>query len=93
MSKSPNPALNLYRRNGANTTDQIFSDTSAMDGGETRAHIFVGCNSKITSVYKAKDNSGKESLGAFQDLVCTRGLPIKLVVNNISMYRDWKITK
>ena len=40
--KSPNPLLNLHRRNEANATDQIFSDTPAMDGGETSAHLFVG---------------------------------------------------
>ena len=52
--KSPNPE--------ANATDQISSDTPAMDGGETSAHIFVGQDSKITDVYKVKDNSGKEFL-------------------------------
>ena len=31
-----------------------------MDGGETSAHIFVGRDSKIVDVYKAKDNSAKE---------------------------------
>ena len=38
--KSPNPLLNLHRRNEAYATDQIFSDTPAIDGGETSAHIF-----------------------------------------------------
>ena len=57
--KSPNPALNIYRINEADAIDQIFSDMPAMDVGETSAHIFVGYDSKITEVYKAKDNSGK----------------------------------
>ena len=65
--KSPNPVLNLHRRNEGNATDQIYSNTPAMDGGETSAHIFVRYDSKITDVYKIKDNSGKEFLGAFQD--------------------------
>ena len=30
----------------------------AIDGGATSAHIFVGQDSKITDVYKAKDNGG-----------------------------------
>ena len=55
--KSPNPLLNLHRCNEADATDQILSYTPAMDGGETSAHIFVGQNSKITDVYKVKNNS------------------------------------
>ena len=63
--KSPNPLLNLQRRNKADATDQIFSDTPAMDGGETSANIFVGHDSKILDVYKAKDDSVKGILGSF----------------------------
>ena len=39
--KSPNPALNLYRQNEADDTDQIFSKEPALDGAEINAHIFV----------------------------------------------------
>ena len=56
--KSPNPALNLHRRNEADATDQVFAKEGAIDGGETSCHIFVGQDSKITDVYKAKDNGG-----------------------------------
>ena len=52
--KSPNPVLNLHRRNEADTTDQIFSDTPAIYGGKASAHIFVGYDLKITDVYKAR---------------------------------------
>ena len=91
--KSPIPLLNLHGRNEADVTGQIFSDTPTMDGGETSAHIFVGQDSKIVDVYKAKDNSGKEFLGAMQDRVCTRDVPTKLIANNALMYRGWKLTK
>ena len=64
-----------------------------MDGCETSAHIFVGQDSKITNVYKAKDNSGKEFIGAMQDRVRNRGIPTKLIANNVPMYRGWKLTK
>ena len=77
--KSPNPALNLQRRNEANATDQIFSKVAAMDGGEMSAHIFVGQDSKITDVYKSKDNSAEVFLGCFQDQVKERGVPTKLI--------------
>ena len=65
--KSPNSALNPHQRNEADVMDQIFLDKPAMDGGETSARIFVGQDSKITDVYKAKDNSRAKFLGAFQD--------------------------
>ena len=57
------------------------------------AHIFVGQDSKITDVYKSKDNSGAEFLGAFQDQVRERGVPTKLTADNAPMYRGWNITK
>ena len=44
------------------------------------AHIFVGQDSKITDVYKAKDNSGAEFLGAFQDRVREREFPLNLLL-------------
>ena len=91
--KSSNPALNLCRRNAADTTDQTFSDTPAMNGGETIAHILVGKDSKITNVYKAKDNSGAEFLGTLQDQVCSRRVPTKLIADNLPIYRGWNITK
>ena len=85
--KSPNPALNIHRRNEADATDQIFAKVPAVDGGETSAHIFVGQDSKITDVYKSKNNSGAEFLGAFQDWVRERGGPTKLIADNAPMYR------
>ena len=91
--KSPNPALNLHRRNEADATDQIFAKEPALDGAETSCHIFVGQDSKITDVYKSKDNSGEEFLGAFQDRVRERGVPTKLIADNAPMYRGWNITK
>ena len=65
--KSPNHALNIHRRNETDATDQIFAKVPAMDGEETSARIFFGKDSKITDVYKKKDNSGAEFLGAVQD--------------------------
>ena len=60
-----------------------------MDSGEISAHIFAGQDSKITDVYKAKDNSGVEFLGAFQDRVRDRGVPTKLIADNCPIYRSW----
>ena len=91
--KSPNPALNLHRRNEADATDQIFAKVPAMDGGETSDHIFVGQDSKITDVYKSKDNSAEVFLGCFQDRVRERGVLTKLIADNCPMYRGWNVAK
>ena len=91
--KSPNSALNLHRRNEADATDQIFAKVPAMDGGETSAHIFVGQDSKITDVYKSKDNSAEVFLGYFQDQVRERGVPTKLIADNCPMYRGWNVAR
>ena len=91
--KSLNPALNLHRRNESNATDQIFARVPATDGGETSAHIFVSQDSKITNIYKSKDNSRAEFLGAFQDRVRERGVPTKVIAVNAPMYRGWNVTK
>ena len=64
-----------------------------MDGGETSAYIFVGQDLKITNVYKPKDNSGAEFVSTFQDRVCERRLPTKLIVDNTPMYRGWNVRK
>ena len=64
-----------------------------MDGRETSAHIFIDQDSKTTDAYKSKDNNGTEFLGTFQDRVCERGVPTKLIADNAPMYRGWNITK
>ena len=85
--KSPNPALNRHLRNKADAIEQIFAMVPAMDSGETSAHIFVGQDSKITDVYKSKDNSSAEFFRTFQDRVHERGVPTKLIADNAPMYR------
>ena len=64
-----------------------------MDDGKTNAHIFVGQDSKITDVYKSKDNSDAKFLGAFQDRVCEREVPTKLIADIAPMYRSWNVAK
>ena len=93
--KSPNPGANLFHRREPDTTDMIFSDTAAIDGGETRAHIFVGLISRITDVFKVKSGNDECFLGALQlqDRVRKRGAPTKLLADDAPLYRGWKITK
>ena len=52
--KSPNPALNIHRRNEPVATDTIYSDTPAIDSGVKQAQLFVGCDTMLTDVYPLK---------------------------------------
>jgi hypothetical protein len=92
MFKSLYPSANLKRRDEADSTDQIFSDTPAINGGEKSAHLFVGKKSKLTDAYKSKDSSSAEFLKCLQDRVRYRGCPAGLEADNAPMYRGWKNT-
>ena len=47
--KAPFPACNVWQQNEAVASDEVFSDTPAIDGGETSAQIFVGTESLVTA--------------------------------------------
>ena len=91
--RSPNPGANIFHHCEADATDMIYSDTPAIDGGKTLAHIFVGLISRVTDVFKAKSDSAECFLGVFQDRVCMRGAPNKLIADNAPMYHSWRITQ
>jgi hypothetical protein len=63
--KSPNPAVKIHRRNEPVATDTDFSDTPAIDGGETMAQIFVGTETLVTDVEGMK--SEKQFINALED--------------------------
>ena len=91
--RSPNPGANIFHCCEADATDMIYSDTPAIDGDKTLAHIFVGLISRVTDVFKAKNDSAECFLGTFQDHVCMCGAPNKLIADNAPMYRSWRITR
>jgi hypothetical protein len=82
MFKSSNPSANLKRSDKADSTDQIFLDTPAINGGEKSAHLFVGKKLKLTDDYKSKDSSSTEFLKCLQDRVRYRGCPTGLEADN-----------
>ena len=53
----------------------------------------MGQDSKITDVYKSKNNGAESFLGAFQDRVREQGVPMKLIADNCPMNRGWNVTK
>jgi hypothetical protein len=75
--KSPNPAVNIHRQNEPVATDTVFSDTPAIDGGETMAQIFVGTETLVTDVEGMK--SKKQFINALEDNIQHRGAPTKVI--------------
>jgi hypothetical protein len=75
--KSPNPAVNVRRRDELVATDTIQSDVPAINGGEKYAQIFVGTKSLITDIHGMK--SPAQFPGVLTDEIITRGAPTKLI--------------
>ena len=78
--KSPNPALNVHRRDEDVATDYIYSDTPAIDSGATGAQIFVGCKSKFTAAYGCKTDA--QFVNALEDHIRDRGAPNRILSDN-----------
>jgi hypothetical protein len=49
--KSPNPALNVTRRNEAVACNIVYSDVTAIDDGSIAAVIFVGTETQVTDIH------------------------------------------
>mmetsp|Transcript_22842 Transcript_22842/g.34620 ORF Transcript_22842/g.34620 Transcript_22842/m.34620 type:complete len:658 (+) Transcript_22842:2551-4524(+) len=75
--KSPNPALNVHRRNEAIATDTVYADVPAVDDGSACAQIFVGTESSFLEVYGMK--SEKQFVNTLQDTIRRRGAPTGLI--------------
>jgi hypothetical protein len=75
--KSPNPALNVFRRNEALACDVVYSDTPAIDNGAKLAVIFVGLDTQVTDIYGIK--SDKQFVNTLEDNIRERGAPNKLI--------------
>jgi hypothetical protein len=75
--KSPNPALNVYRRQEDVACDIVYSDVPAIYDGSTAAVIFVGVNTQVTDVYGIKTD--KQFVNTLEDNIIQRGAPLKLI--------------
>ena len=75
--KSPNPALNIHKRNKPVATDTIYSDTPAVDSGVKQARIFVGCITMVNDVYPMKTD--KQFVNTLEDNIREQGATNKLV--------------
>ena len=75
--KSPNPALNVTRRNEPVACDIVYADTPAVHDGSTAAVIFVGVETQVTDVYGIKTD--KQFVNTLEDNIVQRGAPNKLI--------------
>ncbi|KAG7345437.1 hypothetical protein IV203_032968 [Nitzschia inconspicua] len=75
--RSQNPALNVIQRGEPVATDELFSDTPAVDCGATRCQVFVGMNTDVTDIYPLQ--TSKQFVNSLEDNVRFRGAPTKLV--------------
>ena len=74
---SPNPALNVHRRNEPVATDTVLSDTPDVGSGVTSAQFFVGCDSMVFDIYPLK--SSKQFVNTIEDNIHERGSMYRLI--------------
>ena len=75
--KSRNPALNIPRRHEAVATDNVLSDTPAVDSGVKQAQVFVGRDTLLADAYPMK--SGKKFVKTLEDNIRRWGAMDKLL--------------
>ena len=75
--KSPNPALNVYRRTEDVACDIVFSNVPAIFDGSTVAVLFVGVTTQVTDVYGIKCDS--QFVNTLEDNIIQQGAPNKLI--------------
>jgi hypothetical protein len=77
MYRAQNPALNVIRRNESVATDDLFSDTPAVDCGATSCQVFVGMCTDVVDIYPLQ--SSKQFANTLEDNIRFRGAPTKLL--------------
>jgi hypothetical protein len=75
--KSPNPAMNVHRRDEDIATDTVFSDTPAIDDGSMCAQIYIGMESQVCDAYGMKTDG--QFVNTLQDNIRQRGAPTRLI--------------
>jgi hypothetical protein len=90
--KSPFPVLNVQRRDEPVATDTVYSDTPAIDRGETCAQILVGTETMVTDVYGMKTD--KQFVNTLEDNIRERGAMYRLLSNRaqVEIVKPWLST-
>ena len=87
--KSPHPALNVHRRNEPVTTDTVYSDTPAIDSGDTYVQLFIGTESLVCDVEGMKTD--KQFVNTLEDNIRRRGAPTKLISDSAKVEISQKV--
>jgi hypothetical protein len=77
--ESPNPALNVFRRQEDVTCDIVYSDIPAIYDGSTAAVIFAGTSARVTDVYGIKTDKQTQFVNTLEDNIIQCGAPLKLI--------------
>jgi hypothetical protein len=87
--KSPNPALNVTRRNEPVACDIVYANVPAIDDGSIAAVIFVGTDTQVTDEYGIKTDKG--FVNTLENNLTYRGAPNKLKRDSaqLIMLENW----
>jgi hypothetical protein len=75
--RSPNPALNVHRRNEPVACDVVYADVPAISDGSVAAVLFTGTETHVTDIYGIKND--REFVNTLEDNIRQRGAPTKLI--------------
>ena len=78
--RTPYPAANVRRRNEAVSADTVYSDTPAIDGGETAAILYFGLDSNLTTAHGIKNDD--QFVNTLEDEIRRRGAMDKLITDS-----------
>ena len=78
--RTPYPAANVRRRNEAVSADTVYSDTPAVDGGETAAILYFGLDSNLTTAHGIKNDD--QFVNTLEDEIRMRGAMDKLITDS-----------
>ena len=78
--RTPYPAANIARRSEAVSADIVYSDTPAVDGGETAAVLYFGTMSNMTTAHGIKNDD--QFVNTLEDEIRARGAMDKLITDS-----------
>jgi len=77
ISRKHSTILRNLQRGEPVASDELYTDTPAIDNGSTRCQIFVGMNTDVVNIYPMKFS--KQFVNTLEDNVRFGGAPTKLV--------------
>jgi hypothetical protein len=79
--RSPFPVLNVHRHDESVATDNVYSDTPAVDSRCTSAQFYCGMESLVCDIYGMKTD--KQFVNTLEDNIRRRGAPNQLLRDSV----------